>query len=1347
MLVSLFISSFANIPPRFNEIVNRARTAAKIPQTPAHISFAAGHHGHNSIKFHLAYPIVSIACDEVIGAAWDGSTVAIIPNPSHRSFFRTPPVFVNVSEQRFFHLHYLEAETEDVLVFKTRELSFHEVFTEIKLGTSANGAPQTSDEPPYVFCSNASSDGRLAGNCSALVYYQLDSDEQFTLHQPIEGSESYTQLASMSRVDFSLSLELNSVSGFSLDAHFAVISFAQAAVHVEKGEHTWTNLKVPDLNATLPLDQAGVPTSITVAGIKIEFAIRAIAQARVDRLRANVPDDFDSSRVLTARASLDERISSFSPRYFSLNADRPEFSIDPNNSLPQWNDVDQTTAFEFSPVLRFGLEVDVTVGTVTFASQVGLEVGGNLTFVADKSKCNFPHLTGPSDFFIDAYHEFDPMQMVNSVLNDVFGNWHSVVKNLFDSASGNLGLFTEKLKSSWLHWVAARIIDPFVSAVDYINNNKNRKTRIWTSPANNGCLLSNNRSREGLPVFTDNSNVPVFINILNSYNGPQVLTNLALDYTGLARSNIGALTPEGNLASRVFITNNVTPESAWQYDIQLFSEGQTVSAHLPASGPVPVSSADQDLTNNSFSISGATIVGRTVSPSQEFTMDDSPLRQPIHFYGFEAKSTVPDAEYAFITNDGGYNVSTDYFVGIDTADVLGGGNWDPQLGGYRRGRPVNIQFDSVSQNLAADVISELTILRCPAGATQIGSDCEPLVVYRLSLPKQSQNYAGADLGVSDLLFDIDGSRTLAFNATHYYQDHIISGQMVIGSDPAWDSSTPVSITLTGNLGLVLHLRMSSAAIASGFVVAGRNGTRGIICRYFDVPQFDVSTRDISTTTFELGESEIYGVLRIPTAVSRSIVTDTVSVLLSLPDAVPLLNYHRVTSSVYIVYVSANQRYSTLEFLIPFRRASQAKVALTVQIFRLFTANPHTAVCSITDSISVLSGSDPAQTFPAGCLELLTGPHVSEWTPVLHIANESIPFRIVDLSLSTGTGWALHAWAVIGGTDRQTRGNQLSPANIDFDFPNASSILEISAITREFLLWGTDPAEIHVKCARCSELMVGGVGYHRQNDVFAIPVTDNLRSIYAICTNVEAANCVIMDGRFTGFVTKLARYGSDAGLIDLNFVASVTPLFTGVRQQIITANNLEVLLYDKTWEGSVEFIDLPDGPLVYEIEAITRNGQKGAYVRAYLGSLLVPFSPLQFLNATNQSFAKLGVTSPEQPGENEIVPNYLPDGDLVVNSNYFDYTLGARDSHDPITRLVDVPAALIQSFEFRCSERSQTIDGKCVAPAQPEPDSKGLSSEAVIGIAVGSVVVLVIIAALVIVVLRRRGNDGYRTAPT
>jgi hypothetical protein len=298
-----------------------------------------------------------------------------------------------------------------------------------------------------------------------------------------------------------------------------------------------------------------------------------------------------------------------------------------------------------------------------------------------------------------------------------------------------------------------------------------------------------------------------------------------------------------------------------------------------------------------------------------------------------------------------------------------------------------------------------------------------------------------------------------------------------------------------------------------------------------------------------------------------------------------------------------------------------------------------------------------------------------------------------------------------------------------------------------LLSATEAPEIRVACARCTDLLVNGVAFHRQYGVFPIPVTETLSTINALCLNVDAVNCWIQDERFTGFGSKLAKYASDAGVIGMNFTQTATPLFAGVRQQIITGNSLDFLLYEKTWEGSVEFVDLPNGPLVYEIDAIARNGQKGAYVRAYLAGLLVPFAPLQFLSGSNQSFATIGVTGPEQPGENDLIPNYLPDGDLIVNADYFNYTLGSRDAHDPLTKLVDVPAALIQSFEFRCSDQSQTIDGKCIAPNPP--GSKGLSSGAIIGIAIASVVIVAGIVVVVIVILRRRSRatDGYRSAPT
>jgi hypothetical protein len=197
------------------------------------------------------------------------------------------------------------------------------------------------------------------------------------------------------------------------------------------------------------------------------------------------------------------------------------------------------------------------------------------------------------------------------------------------------------------------------------------------------------------------------------------------------------------------------------------------------------------------------------------------------------------------------------------------------------------------------------------------------------------------------------------------------------------------------------------------------------------------------------------------------------------------------------------------------------------------------------------------------------------------------------------------------------------------------------------------------------------------------------------------------------------------------------LYPGVTRQIVSGVNVAGVLYDKTWVGDVKWTDLVNGGLAFEIEPIEWEGHMAAYVRAFLGKIEIPFSPGMFLGEQPAAaFAKLGVSFPDGLEEDAVVPNYMPDGVLVVNAEYFKYTLGPIENVTELAALVDVPQNLIDQFEIRCAKGAKTDEGVCVAVERTH-DAKRLAIGAIVGITIGAVALVVIVAVAIVVLVRRK----------
>jgi hypothetical protein len=303
--------------------------------------------------------------------------------------------------------------------------------------------------------------------------------------------------------------------------------------------------------------------------------------------------------------------------------------------------------------------------------------------------------------------------------------------------------------------------------------------------------------------------------------------------------------------------------------------------------------------------------------------------------------------------------------------------------------------------------------------------------------------------------------------------------------------------------------------------------------------------------------------------------------------------------------------------------------------------------------------------------------------------------------------------------------------LDFEFPDTASSFPISLLRIDELEWATSPDPIYVECGRCSAVRVGGTIYTSSNRFFAIPFVNVSGTVDAICTNTSAAFCQIADARFNGSVTKLATYASDGGLLDLNAPGKATRLFSGLTRQIITGNNTSGLKYEKIWHGDIAFADLPAGTLVYEIQPTTWRNHRAAYVRAFLGGLSVPFSPVQFLDGTTTAFERLGISIPpiDDGDDDVVVSRYLPKGEIVANLEDFNYTLGTYGVETPMSTLVDAPAGSVLALELRCSESAVRIDEQCVAPSDSAPAGRRrLSAGYIVLIVIGSIAVVCCIVA-------------------
>jgi hypothetical protein len=118
--------------------------AARRPRAERTRSYPKGDHDHGNIRFHLAHTLINANTPEVKSSAWEGEFVAIIPDADHYSLFHTAPVFVNLSQQSFSHLTDQEAADDDVIIYHIRQLSFHDVFTNLTVGTLVSNSRSAS---------------------------------------------------------------------------------------------------------------------------------------------------------------------------------------------------------------------------------------------------------------------------------------------------------------------------------------------------------------------------------------------------------------------------------------------------------------------------------------------------------------------------------------------------------------------------------------------------------------------------------------------------------------------------------------------------------------------------------------------------------------------------------------------------------------------------------------------------------------------------------------------------------------------------------------------------------------------------------------------------------------------------------------------------------------------------------------------------------------------------------------------------------------------------------------------------------------------------------------------------
>jgi hypothetical protein len=576
-------------------------------------------------------------------------------------------------------------------------------------------------------------------------------------------------------------------------------------------------------------------------------------------------------------------------------------------------------------------------------------------------------------------------------------------------------------------------------------------------------------------------------------------------------------------------------------------------------------------------------------------------------------------------------------------------------------------------------------------------------------------------------------------------------------------------------------------LAPGFLV-DRDGlpesTKGIVSRYF-TPKNSANQPMIVpadapwnwvglTVQMEIGEA--YGILRIPidleTSVSQIDLYQTNGIafaaVIDLVGALPLLNYHVVGENSFLVKLSkADGSFgiyhgsrdgvgeNVYSIVIPFRRilGTKEQEESTAPTARSIRAKLHQfmtvdasgdGLCSYETEVQAVYSSNPKGALWAGCIEINQQPRTSAWTAndIGGVSGAVIANREIT---PENANWTYHSWQITVPGGFSSSVTTLRPRSLDFDIPEDSETLVISSEIIEPFYLASLREPLRVYCARCSSIEVTDASVTRivaqkaYLGYFAVTVEKpDALTIKAHCGQEEAF-CVVSDdrpsdnGQYYVIQTDQGREGFRE-IAQSGSRKRLGPLQPSVT---IAGGSLE---YTKTWNGSVDIVQLPSTDIIFRLSEVRHNvtgALLGVKIAAESGSVAIPFLLEAFLGSSSSpsgALALLGITLPAS--DSTDLTWYFDSGYLVVNASLIPPDLPGRRmlavGHSAASLL---GIADTWPTSITCRWEGQTIITTETTRADGSPSAvAGASSGVTSGVIAGFVVLSVAVGALIIAVV-------------
>jgi hypothetical protein len=226
MLIFRAAGAFAAIPVRFKDPATRSRAAARRTRAETIPSFTNAYHDLGNIRFGVARTLINLSTPAMKGGAWQSTHITFGRDADRQAVFSTPPAVVHASDQRFFHLNTQEVVDDDVMIFRVKQLTFHDVFTEFTMSTPVSGsssARSLDDSPVTGVEGTNATQGRIQHHCHAFIQYQSNmsaADPIYSrpLSQPLNGTGRPTRATKRPGVygelGFAILIAMNSFTSF-----------------------------------------------------------------------------------------------------------------------------------------------------------------------------------------------------------------------------------------------------------------------------------------------------------------------------------------------------------------------------------------------------------------------------------------------------------------------------------------------------------------------------------------------------------------------------------------------------------------------------------------------------------------------------------------------------------------------------------------------------------------------------------------------------------------------------------------------------------------------------------------------------------------------------------------------------------------------------------------------------------------------------------------------------------------------------------------------------------------------------------------------------------------------------